>query len=246
METSKEFVPYLNVTTMVPSMPDQELLAAKGANAFPTFLFMEPETGAVLTPTFWPGDEETVRDALAKATAEAKALQQLKRDAEAHPDDKALQAGLKLKLALMYAAPLPLAELAELAKVEGLDPALKQRFEAWYAVKRYEQAVQEVLAKQAPTRDEQADQFEVAFYGLLKEGVRLPFDDQNAEFFYDFALNGAVKQGDRAVSEAAFAGYEGTLKHFLEQSPQYEDQVTKALDEAKARLKRLDQKPEDS
>ena len=238
-------MPYLNVTTMVEGTPDQELLAAKGANSFPTLLFLEPETGAVLGPAWRPGDEQAVRDEFAKATAEAAALKQLQRDAAAKPDDKQLQAALKLKLALMYAAPAPLAELAELAKTEGLDPELKARFDTWYAVQRFHQAMEEVAAKKPQTRSEHADLAEVALYGLLKDGVSLPHDDENAEFFYDFALNGAVKQGDRAVAEQAYAGYEKVLKRIAELAPQYQDEIKKALEEAKARLKRLDEPPEE-
>lgn len=244
MDASKQFVPYLNVTTMVPSTPDQELLAAKGANAFPTLLFMEPESGAVLGPTWWPSDEETVREELAKATAKADALKQLKRDAEARPDDKAVQATLKLKLALMYAGETPLAELAELARTEGLDPALKAEFEPWYAGKRVMQAVQVAQAK-AQSRAEQSDLIEVSFYELLKEGVRLPPEHEAAEFYYDFGLNGAVKKGDRAVAQAAYEGYEKVLQGAAARSPQFEAEIKKALEEAKARLKRLDEPKEE-
>jgi hypothetical protein len=206
---------------------------------------MEPETGAVLNSPWWPEDEKTVREALAKATEKAKELKQLLREAEKKPEDKKLQATLKLKLALMSAADTPLGELAELAKTEGLDPALKAEFEAWHAGRRV-QAALEAASEKAESRQEFNTLTGEAFYELLKEGVRLPPEHEMAQMYYDLGLNGAVAKGDREVAQAACAGFEQALKPMLEARPQAAEQIQKAIDDAKARLKKLDEAPKDS
>jgi hypothetical protein len=229
----------------VADTPDQDVLSAKGGNGFPTLFFMEPETGAVLNEWWWPEDEKTVREALAKATEKAGELKQLLRAAEKAPEDKKVQATLKLRLAMMCADGSPsLTELAELAQTEGLDPALKTEFAAWLAGRRVQEAL-ETASKKATKRSEFNSLAEEAFYGLLKDGVRLAPEHDMAQMFYDLGLNGAVAKGDREVAQAAFAGLEQSLKLVLESRPDAEADINKAIDEAKARLKKLDEAKKD-
>jgi hypothetical protein len=201
---------------------------------------MEPETGAVLNQRWSPEDEKTVRAELAKATEKAGELKKLLREAEKAPENKLLQATAKLKVALMSGGNTPLAELAELSRTEGLDPALKAEFEAWYAGRRVMDAVEAASAK-ATSRPEFTALAEPALYELLKEGVRLPPEHEMAQLFYDLGLNGAVAKGDREVAEAACAAFEQSLKLVLEARPQAATQINKLIDGAKERLKQLDE-----
>lgn len=221
------------------------MLSAKGGDGFPTLFFMEPETGAVLNEWWWPADEKTVREALAKATEKAGELKQLLRAAEKAPEDKQLQATLKLRLALMSAGDTPLAELAELAKTEGLDPALKAEFAAWHSVRRVKDALEAIGKQKPPSRLEYNTRLEGAFYELLKDGVRLAPEHDMAQMYYDLGLNGAVAKGDREVAEAACAALEQSLKLVLEARPDAASQINKAIDDAKARLKKLDEAKKD-
>jgi hypothetical protein len=243
VNVSKEFVPYLNITTRLDDSPDQDLMGAKGGTGFPTLFFMEPETGAVLNEWWWPEDEDTVREALKKATEKAKGVQTLVAEAAKKPEDKALQAKLQIKLAMMHAASMSLEELRELSKTKGLDPEVKAEFDEWYAgalVQRELDAAQQ----KAESRKEFTDLASAGFYKLLKDGVRLPAKHENAQMFYDLGLTGAVAAGDAASAKAAFDGLSEALGLIAEQNPTVADKVKAAIEEAKGRLDSIPAKGE--
>jgi hypothetical protein len=247
VDVSKEFVPYLNITTHLEDTPDQDLLNEKGGTGFPTLFFIEPETGAVLNDWWWPEDEEAVREMFGKATAKAKELQDLQQRAAQNPEDQGLQATLALKLAMMRAANRSLDELRELSQAPGVDPAVKAEFDGWYPGAKVTQVMSDAQSKAQEmewSREELFDEIAKAFYGMLKDGVRLPHDDDNAQIFYDQGLNGAVAQGDREVAQAAFEGYRSTLQKMADARPDVADQVAEYIASAKERLDGIPAKEE--
>ncbi len=211
---------------------------AKGGTGFPTLFFFEPESGAVLSDSLWPEDEESVREALREAQAKAAGLQKKIGDAKAKPEDKRLQAELALELALMRAGTASLAELKELAQTPGIDPALLERFRAWFNGRRVEQAFSEAREK-AESREQFEGLVEAACYELMKEGVRLPAENEYAQSYYDAALNGAVTKGDKAVGEAAYGAYEKLLLAIKEANPNMAERVDDALEEARGRVQKI-------
>lgn len=235
MNVSKDVVPYLNITTHLDDTTDQGLLSEKGGSGFPTLFFMEPETGAVLNEWWWPEDEATVRDAIAKATEKAKGLQDLLAKAKASPEDKVLQASVAIKLAMMRAGDTPMEELAKLAMTEGLDPELKAEFDAWYAGALVQQVV-DSASEGAESRDEFYSGCQSGFYKLLKEGVRLPADHDMAQMYYDLGLNGAIEASDKTVAQAAFDGYKAAMDGMAKTRPDAADQIKSLIEKAKARL----------
>jgi len=239
-------VPYLNITTHLDDTVDQGLLNEKGGSGFPTLFFMEPETGAVLNDWWWPEDEDKVREALKAATAKADELKALMAKAKAAPDDKALQAHLAIKLAMMRAADKSMEELAELAKTEGLDPALKAEFDAWYAGALVQKAYDDAAAS-AESRKEFMEAAQSGFYELLKKGIRLEPGHESAQMYYDLGLTGAITAGDKEVATVAFEGFAATLNKIVEDNPDNTDlkgKVEGAIADAKKRLDALEETAE--
>jgi hypothetical protein len=243
VNVSKDFVPYLNVTTHLDDTADQELMGAKGGSGFPTLFFLEPETGAVLNEWWWPEDEKTVREMLATVSTKAKGLQDLIKEAAAKPDDKALQAKLAIKMALMRAADMTLEELLTLSKTEGLDPEIKAEFDAWYAGALVQREL-DAAGEGAKSRQEFESKACPAFYKLLKDGVRLPADHSNAQLYYDLGLTGAVSASDAEVAKVAFDALSVSLNAIAEQNPRVADQVKAAIAEAQGRLDSIPAKTE--
>ena len=232
---SKDFVPYLNVTTHLDDTVDKDLFSAKGGTGFPTLFFFEPETGAVLNDWWWPGDEETVRDMLAQATAKAAELKRMIADAAAKPDDKAVQAGLQIRLALMRASQVPLDELLALSKTAGLDPAVKAEFDAWYAGALVN-SIMEEAGEKAESRNEWMDLCAEGFYGLMQDGLRLPIDHDSAQIFYEWTMNPAISVGDVKIATAAFEGFRDSLLRVVESRPEVKDQVDGMIAAAKEKV----------
>ncbi len=226
-ELSQEFVPYLNVTAHLDDKPDQDLLTAKGGSGFPTSFFFDPETGAVLNDWFAPSSADAVREVMKKAKAKSDELTSLRKDAEARPDDKPLQAELKIRLAMMRAGDTSIEELAELAKTPGLDEGLLKEFEGWFGAMRVEKLLGK--AQMAETREEFEEQIREGFHKLLKEGVRLDYEHQNAQFYYAYAFHGSVDAEDHATAQKAFDGYKAVMKLLVAQRPQYKAKVEEDL-----------------
>lgn len=235
MEVSKEFVPYLNVTTHLADSPDQDLLSEKGGTGFPTLFFMEPDTGAVLNDWWSPRDEKTVRAMLAKATAQAELLTRLIGAAREKPDDAGAQASARIMRAMVKLEEIPVEELEKLRATEGLDAEVRAQFDAWIAGKKVA-SVQESAGEKAESREEYIGLMETGFYDLLKEGVRLPSDHASAQMYYDLGLNGAVARGDAEIGKVAFEGYKATLDAIAEADDDMADRVAEAIAAAKARL----------
>jgi hypothetical protein len=240
---SKDVVPYLNVTTHFADSPDQDVFGAKGGSGFPTLFFLEPETGAVLNDWWWPEDEKTVREMMGKATEKAKGLQALVAEAAKKPKNKALQAELQIKLALMKAADKSLEELVELSKTKGLDPAVKAEFDAWHAGALVQRAL-EAAQKKAESRAEFTEAAGASFYQLLKDGVRLPAEHDNAQMYYDLGLTAAVAAKDAAIGKIAFDGLTAALNAIAEKNPGIADRVKAGLEDAKGRLDSIPAKSE--
>ena len=227
VEISKEFVPYLNVTAQLDDKPDQGLLSAKGGTGFPTCFFLDPATGAVLNEWFSPVDADAVRKVMGQAQARSDELTSLRKDAEARPDDKALQASFAMKLAMMHAGEHTLEELAELAKTAGVDAQLVAEFDAWFGGRRVEAVV--TAAQQVETREEYENKVRAGFHKLLQEGVRLAPEHDNAQFYYSYGFRGAIEAGDRLSAEKAFDGYKAVMKLLVAQNPRYKEQVEEDL-----------------
>ncbi|MEM7309001.1 MAG: hypothetical protein AAF682_20120 [Planctomycetota bacterium] len=238
---SQDFVPYLNVTTQLEDSPDQGLLGEKGGNGFPTLYFMEPETGAVLNDWWWPDSEETVRSTHDAAKKKAADLVALMKRAEANKDDAALQAGLKIKLAMMYAGDTPLEELGRLAETEGLDAGIKAEFDAWYGGRMVASARDEA-GKTAKSREEFMEKAGAAMYGLLKGGLLLPVDHEAAQDLYGLGLEGAVAAGDKEIAMLALEHYEKVMNKMVEDNPRYEEQIKAMIEEAKGKVDGLTSK----
>lgn len=65
-EVSKDFIPYVNITSQIPGKPDQGMLAQKGGRGFPYCIFMD-STGKVLKEAR-PSDKDSFTAAMKPIT----------------------------------------------------------------------------------------------------------------------------------------------------------------------------------
>ena len=186
-------MPYLNITARWDGAPDQDLLSAKGGRGFPYCTIMNAD-GEVIWEV-----RPTSREVLQEGLANAKQLQTLKDRLAETPDDAGLAASVELMTALgsQQRQTKPMPELEELAKVEGIDEAVKTRFTTWLEGKKFEERLQGVMQKA-----KSAEEVGESFLALYKEGVRPPGDSQASLMYWYYCSLGAVNAQDK---EAALA-----------------------------------------
>ena len=234
MAGSGAFVPYLNVTTHLDDSPDQDLLGEKGGNGFPYLVLMDSE-GVVLARRFRPMNADMMKSEL-KAAAEVKAeLDKLRKKAKAQPKNEKLQAELAIELALRFAPQHSMEELKAHSMVKGLDEDLVERFNSWYAEKRFNDAYSAAVSGDG-TRDEKLAALGESMLGLYKEGVRLPADSDMAAYYYDYAVSGAIAAKDEESARACFTLWKECMDHMAEEMPQYAEDIQGSIGEMTAKI----------
>ena len=94
-------------------------------------------------------------------------------------------------------------ELEELAKVEGIDEAVKTRFTTWLEGKKFEERLQGVMQKA-----KSAEEVGESFLALYKEGVRPPGDSQASLMYWYYCSLGAVNAQDKEAALACYGEFE--------------------------------------
>ena len=186
-------MPYLNVSARWEGAPDQNLLQEKGGRGFPYCTIMNAEGDVI-----WEV-RPTSREVLHKGLEDAKVLDALMQRAAKAPDDKGLAASVAL-LSEMGKGQRQLREMDELQKLfetKGLDPEVKERFEPWFAAKRFDQRIR---ALDADAKTPEA--FHAAVLALYEEGVRPPEGARYVIPFWLSATEGAIQAGKQEVATA--------------------------------------------
>lgn len=214
-------MPYLNVTARWDGAPDQDLLQEKGGRGFPYCTIMNAD-GEVIWEVR-PTSREVLQEGLANATA----LQALKDKLAAKPDDAGLAASVEIMTALgcQQRETKPVEELEKLAATEGLDAAVKARFDEWIAGKKFEDLLNGLMEKATSQED-----LGESFLKLYKDGVRPPAGSQAAMMYWYYCTAGAVAAQDK---EAATACVEelGKLAEGDERLGQMVEDLKKQIDE---------------
>jgi hypothetical protein len=192
-------VPYLNVTARWDGAPDQGLITEKGGRGFPFCVVMDA-AGEVLWEV-----RPTSLEVLEAGLADARELLGLKRRLAAAPDDAALGAAVALLSAMGcdQRQTRPVAELEALARTEGLDPAIRARFDGWVGTKRFQERLEGAMrAAKSPA------EFQAACLALYDEGVRPPEKAAAAISFWHACTVAAIDARDAAKAKACLAGLE--------------------------------------
>lgn len=186
-------MPYLNITARWDGAPDQDLLGEKGGRGFPYCTIMNADGDVI-----WEV-RPTSREVLQEGLANAKALQALKERLKAKPDDAGLAASVEIMTALgcQQRETKPMAELEELAKVEGLDADVKARFDEWIEGKKFEELLNGIMEKATSQEDVGA-----SFLKLYQDGVRPPAGSQTAMMYWYYCTSGAVAAQDKEAATA--------------------------------------------
>jgi hypothetical protein len=237
-EAAKSFIPYLNITTLLPDTPDQDLLEKKGGDGFPYVIFMD-SAGAVLTDRIWPQDKEALEKAMGEAKTQLASLNVLREAAAKNANDPVARANLAMKLFLLRAGDKTAAEIAEMAKTPGLDAGVLTQFKTF-------EIRQRILAADAAARNSATSQeaymaaVEGAMYQALKDGASLPATDEMSQMLYFAGVEGALKAKDKVIAKKAIEGIEAFLNHIIAQDPSVKDRADAFLGDVKHRLQDLE------
>lgn len=229
-----QFVPYLNVTTMIDGTPDQELLEAKGGDGFPYMIFMD-SSGAVLTDRIWPEDEAAVNTALEGARKTATELQALRLKVSQNPGDAAASAALEIQLTLHRAGTSTDEELEKLARTPGLEPATLAKLTTHLNRKNI-LAAQRKAMEGAETQEDFIHRIETAMYECIKKDVLLPAGDEMAQMLYFAGFEGALRAKDTALAKKALQGVVDVIAVMKSKNPEIEERAGEYLAELKSRL----------
>jgi hypothetical protein len=209
IEMAKErFVPYLNISSRLPSTPDPNLLQSMGGRGFPYFVILDPDGERVVPgkayPQFRPMNAAGTEAALSGVVELIRARVR----AEREPDSPALAANRKLLERLLIDGKVSDIAAEAATKVEGVDPILAQRFRAQEVIVRYTFSVRPL------ERDDQEGR-RAAFESAAREMLELHRSgpsllDPSLRIFSDYCrlvFTGALLAGDVAVAEKTLGEY---------------------------------------
>lgn len=188
IESSKDFIPYLNITAQWDGAPDQGLLRPKGGRGFPYCTIMDA-SGEVVWEV-----RPTSKEALDEAFANATQLVSWREKLAKTPDDAAISANVALLDALgrqQREAP-SVADLDKHAQAKGVDPNLRKRFDAWRGEKIIQQAMN-------AAREDGGK----AVYELYKAGTTLAAGNRMELSFLMAAARGAIAAKDKETATKA-------------------------------------------
>jgi hypothetical protein len=211
--STKRFVPYLNISAQLPEKPDQEMMNRYGLRGFPSFLILDSE-GTILfgkEPYWRPDSPENLESGL----AEVETLFRLKKRVKENPEDRIAKAHLTLILGLMNPDQSSLKEMEAASKVEGVPADVIGR---WLR-ERTRIRFLEVFGPYRNAFAEGAEKDELArlrkkamerAFSMAGSGEVIDALDPDFRAFWVLAFDGAMAARDRRVGELCLKTYVDT------------------------------------
>ncbi len=208
--STKRFVPYLNISARLPEKPDQQMLAKYGLRGFPSFLILDAE-GQILfgkEPYWRPDSPENLEAGL----SEVETIFRLKKLVSENPEDATAKAHLTLILGLLNPDECSVSEMEAAIQVEGVPAELVGR---WLR-ERTKIRFLEAFSPYRNAFSEGAEKEEIAklraaavsrAYAMASAGETLSEMDPDFRAFWVLAFDGAVEALDRAVATRCLKAY---------------------------------------
>ena len=208
---TKRFVPYLNISALLPDKPDQQMLETYGLRGFPSFLILDAE-GQVLfgKETYWrpdnPGSLET-------GLTEVETIFRLRRKVASDPDDALAKAHLTLLLGFLNLEQCSFEAMEAAIQVEGIPAELVGRWLREKARIRF----LEVFVPYRSAFTSGAEKVEIQklrrvaidrAYSMVCENQVLTESDAEFRGFWVLAFDGAIEASNRKVAAECLKVYQ--------------------------------------
>ncbi len=243
---SKEFVPYLNISSQLPTTPDQNLLQRMGGRGYPYFVVLDDNGSRIVPGRSFSQFRPMNRAGTMVAVAGAQELIAARANAAAAPRNPALAANRVLLERLLLDGKVSTQEAAAASEVEGIDPTLAQRFRAQEVLAEYAKTVGRLDRNDVGGRQAAFDRAGRAMLAAHKQGT--PLNDTRLRVFGDYwrlVFTGALLDGELVTADKALAIYRrvfGTAANMRERI----SKMTRDLDAAKKERGESNTTPADS
>ncbi|MAW77907.1 MAG: hypothetical protein VYD70_05025 [Planctomycetota bacterium] len=209
VKESKRFVPYLNIAAMLDDKPDQDMMSAYGLRGYPSFIFLDTD-GVLLfgKEPYWRPDSLL---SLEEGLGEVESIFQLRKHVAKNPEDLAARARLILIEGFLNPASANAAAMEVAAAVEGVPVELVEKWKASRLVIRFLGVFEPYrIAYREKQEDKEQKRAEAvaACYLMVKEGKRMPEEEEWFRPFWVLAFDGAIDESNEEIAQSCIAAYE--------------------------------------